>query len=117
MNYSPHKFSVPVSKQNIIEIEKDQEVIIEEALYPKILYFTATWCGPCQRIQPVYKELAEKFPNINFFKIDVDKNEEIASKFNIKAMPTFFFLKNKNEYKIFSGADKEKLVQHVQYLN
>ena len=53
--------------------------------------FTASWCGPCKRIGPVFAELSQSFPQIHFVKVDVDENEETAARFGVKAMPTFGF--------------------------
>lgn len=69
---------------------------------PDVLFvidFTAEWCGPCKRISPFIDEL-ETIYNINnqqliqVIKVDVDRNEDIASEFNISSMPTFVFIKN-----------------------
>uniref|UniRef100_A0A0G4IE57 Thioredoxin domain-containing protein n=1 Tax=Chromera velia CCMP2878 TaxID=1169474 RepID=A0A0G4IE57_9ALVE len=62
-----------------------------EAKGLKILIdFTATWCGPCQRIAPIFAELATEMEGkIILIKVDVDANGETAEKFGIEAMPTF----------------------------
>ena len=61
-----------------------------------IIDFTATWCGPCQRIGPIFEGHSKsgEFPSIDFFKVDVDAASAVAEKCNVSAMPTF---------KIFSG--------------
>jgi len=102
-------------KGDVLEIIDNNKVVLKDT-YPKVLYFTAKWCGPCQRISPVYKELAQKNPRIKFFKIDVDKNEELTSGFGVQSMPTFFFFRSKTDYKTFSGADVNKLIYHVEHL-
>lgn len=116
MNYTSHKFNQTVSRINeVIEVSNNDQIVLKN-IYPKILYFTAKWCGPCQRISPVYKFLAESNPDIKFFKIDVDVNDELTVAFGVKSMPTFIFIKNANEYKSFTGADEHKLKEHIQYL-
>jgi thioredoxin 1 len=69
---------------------------------PDVLFvidFTAEWCGPCKRISPFIDQL-ETMYNINnqqlihVIKVDVDRNEDITSEFNISSMPTFVFIKN-----------------------
>jgi thiol-disulfide isomerase/thioredoxin len=112
MSYTPHNFNQVVSKAKVIEITDNLPIILKD-VYPKVLYFTAKWCGPCQRISPVYKNLAEANPGIKFFKIDVDENKELSEIFGISAMPTFFFFRSKTDYKTFSGADSNKLNQYV----
>ena len=74
-----------------------------------VLDFSATWCGPCQSIKPVYKRLSKEFPRILFIEIDYEKNKEIEEKFKIKGFPTFIFIQNNTVLKKFSGADVNKL--------
>jgi len=82
-----------------------------------VLDFTAGWCGPCKRIGPVFEKLAEENPGIKFFKVDVDKNEEVAALEEISAMPTFKFYKDgkKLDFEL-QGASEEKLKGNVQKL-
>jgi thioredoxin 1 len=51
--------------------------------------FTATWCGPCRMIAPVYESLAAEFPWCEFIKIDVDQNQEVSAWAGVMSMPTF----------------------------
>ena len=65
---------------------------------PYILYFTASWCGPCRMISPEFERLKQNYPDIAFYKIDIDECEELASMFSIRSVPTFFMYKKKREY-------------------
>lgn len=82
----------------------------------KILYFTATWCGPCQRIKPVFKELEQEYPDMSFNSIDVDLNSDLAEKYGVESMPTFVFLFNEKEVNRFSGASADKLKEAIKKL-
>ena len=65
---------------------------------PYILYFTASWCGPCRMISPEFERLKQNYPDIGFYKIDIDECEELASMFSIRSVPTFYIYKKKREY-------------------
>lgn len=78
--------------------------------------FTASWCGPCQRIAPVFQQLAGKYLKAVFIKIDVDKCQETAAAQGVSAMPTFIFYKNRAKVDRLQGADptalENKIVQY-----
>jgi len=61
---------------------------------PVLLDFSATWCGPCQKIAPLVEELAKDFSGrAKVFKIDVDNNQELASQYGIMSVPTLMIIK------------------------
>ncbi|OQO13075.1 hypothetical protein B0A48_02539 [Cryoendolithus antarcticus] len=81
--------------------------------------FTATWCGPCKTIKPLYDALSTQLsrPNqITFVTIDVDAQKEIASTYNVTAMPTFVIFKAGRETKRIRGADVRALDKAVREL-
>ena len=78
-----------------------------------VVDFTASWCGPCQRIAPVFAKMAEEMPDVEFVKVDVDENEETAQACGIRAMPTFQFYKAGNKVDEFSGASEEKIRETI----
>ncbi|XP_016102508.1 thioredoxin b isoform X2 [Sinocyclocheilus grahami] len=80
-----------------------------------VVDFTATWCGPCQNIAPVFKTLSEKQENGNvvFLKVDVDDAQDVAAFCDIKCMPTFHFYKNGKKIDEFSGSNHVKLEEII----
>lgn len=77
-----------------------------------IVDFTATWCGPCKMIGPVFDALAAEYgERAVFLKVDVDENGETAQDCGIRAMPTFQFYKGGGKVAEFAGADKAKLLE------
>ncbi|KAJ8452176.1 hypothetical protein Cgig2_016757 [Carnegiea gigantea] len=78
-----------------------------------VLYFTATWCGPCRSISPVYASLAERYPNVVLVKVDIDEARDVASQWNISSVPTFFFVKDGETIDEVVGADKSSLERMI----
>ena len=67
--------------------------------------FFATWCGPCKAMNPVLKQLkAALGKDISIIKIDVDKNQKIAAKQNVRGVPTLALYVNGKEKWRQSGA-------------
>jgi thioredoxin 1 len=62
---------------------------------PVIVDFHAVWCSPCKMQSPILKEVVAEFgEKIKVIKIDVDQNNEIASRYNIQSVPTLIIFKN-----------------------
>jgi thiol-disulfide isomerase/thioredoxin len=109
-----------VKIQNTINIVEETDTLEEmiDKTKPYVLYFTASWCGPCKSIYPLFDELSKRYSNIAFYKIDIDECEEFVSKFNIESVPTFYFYKKNNEYfNICKGADTILLSNRIYSLN
>jgi len=65
----------------------EQEVL--QSSIPAVVDFYGEWCGPCKGFTTRLEKLAEEYSNkINFFKLNIDKNEEITEKYNIIGLPT-----------------------------
>lgn len=76
---------------------------------PVIVDFYADWCGPCKMMSPVMDELSDKYKEkMNFFKCNVDENENIAQKYNIMSIPAIFIFSNGEIVKKFVGAQSKK---------
>ncbi|MBF0706320.1 MULTISPECIES: thioredoxin [Bacillales] len=56
--------------------------------------FWAPWCGPCKMIAPVLEELDSEMSDVKVVKLDVDENQETASKFGVMSIPTLLVFKN-----------------------
>lgn len=62
---------------------------------PVLVDFFATWCGPCQMMQPILQETAKQLGDkVKIIKVDVDKNPLAASKFQVRGVPTLILFQN-----------------------
>jgi thioredoxin 1 len=78
-----------------------------------VIDFSATWCGPCKMIAPLFQQLSEAIPGVVFIKIDVDENPDTAAKYNVSAMPTFVFLKSGEVIDRLMGANPARLQELI----
>ncbi|KAK8586873.1 hypothetical protein V6N13_085892 [Hibiscus sabdariffa] len=82
---------------------------------PKLMVidFSASWCGPCKFMEPALNDMAAKFTDVEFVKLDVDELPDVAQEFGVQAMPTFVLLKNGKEVDRVVGAQKNELEKKV----
>jgi len=59
-----------------------------------VVYFTASWCGPCRRLAPRIAELVAQNPQIRWLKVDVDRNSYTATYCNVKSIPSFMAIQD-----------------------
>jgi len=82
-----------------------------------ILYFTAKWCGPCQRVKPLLTELEKTYnasrPDdiIQLIKIDIDDEDDLPNYFKVSSIPNITFIKNGETIMTVIGADDQKIRQ------
>ena len=62
---------------------------------PTLVDFFATWCGPCKMQSPIIEKVKEEVGDAaNVLKIDIDKNEAVARKYNVQSIPTLILFMN-----------------------
>ena len=85
--------------------------------HPCVIDFYATWCSPCQRMAPMIEKLALKYAGkVDFYRVDVDKETELASEvFGIEAMPTFVYIDKSGAINSTTGAvDANEMVSNIE---
>lgn len=104
---------IELTKAAFIEKVFDYENNPQEWKYagdkPAIVDFYATWCGPCRMISPILTELAAEYSDeIYIYKIDVDKEPELASVFGVRSVPTIIFVPMGESPQVAQGALPKK---------
>ena len=75
--------------------------------------FFADWCGPCKMLAPVLDELSTSNPEIDFYKINVDENQDIANAFEISSIPCLIIFKDGEEVDRAVGFKSKQQLQEI----
>lgn len=95
---------------------KNTDEVLDDTDNYLFFYFTATWCGPCKRIAPSIIKLDEGLSEkkIRFCKVDIDENEELCERCEIKSVPTFIIMKDKKILGTVNGANIDKVGELIK---
>jgi thioredoxin 1 len=82
---------------------------------PVLIDFSATWCGPCKTLAPILKQVKDNLgERITIIKIDVDKNQQLASKYQVRGVPTMILYQNGKQLWRQSGVlSKEEIIKII----
>ena len=78
---------VELTKENFEEVVTSNDIVVVD--------YWAEWCGPCKSFGPVFEKVSEDFPNAVFAKVDTENEQEIASFFQIRSIPTLMIFREK----------------------
>lgn len=101
--------------EKVFDMNSEELVFLGDK--PVIVDFTASWCGPCQRIAPILEELAVEYDGkIIIYKVDIDKERGLAQSFNVSSIPAILYIPaNGNEPVMTIGArGKEKFKEEIR---
>ncbi|MGO2300265.1 thioredoxin [Paucilactobacillus nenjiangensis] len=95
------------TKENFSEVTAGPITIVD---------FWAPWCGPCKMVDPILEQLEPKFADkINFVKMNVDDNQELAEQFKVMSIPSLVVFKNGVAKEKITGVfPKEKLERYFE---
>ena len=102
----------------VYNYEKNPKEWKYEGGKPAIVDFYATWCGPCKMMSPILDEISKEYEGkINVYKVNVDKEADLASVFGIRSIPSLLFVPMKKEPSMVQGAmpknELKKLVDDI----
>ena len=81
---------------------------------PCIIDFYTTWCGPCKRLAPIMEELAAEYAGkVYFYKIDVEKETEIAQAFNITSFPRILYIPKSGKPMMQIGLQPKEQIKEI----
>jgi thioredoxin-like negative regulator of GroEL len=83
----------------------------------KVVEFSADWCGDCKRIAPDMPEITQSFTNYQFAEIDVDSEQQVAERYNVKGIPTFIVFEEGKEVGRLPSRDAKTKEQVMDFLN
>lgn len=96
-------------KRLVMDYEAHPQEWVFQGRRPAVVDFYATWCGPCKMTAPVVEKLAGKYAGkVDFYKVDIDEEQELASVFGIQSIPTFLFVPLNGAPTIQMGAMQRK---------
>ncbi len=81
---------------------------------PAVIDFYASWCGPCRALAPKLEEIADEYAGkVDVYKVDVDAEEELASLFKIRTIPTLLFIPKNGTPQMTSGVLSKVQLQKI----
>ncbi|MBI5707907.1 MAG: thioredoxin [Armatimonadetes bacterium] len=80
---------------------------------PVLVDFWAEWCGPCRAIAPSIEQIAQEYAGkVKVYKVDVDREGDLAMKFNVMSIPTLLVFKGGQKVgQMIGGAPKQKIIE------
>ncbi|GET31495.1 hypothetical protein PbJCM13498_03580 [Prolixibacter bellariivorans] len=100
--------NVPPSKKIKVLNNKNFKTVIRSGTV--LVDFWAPWCGPCKMIAPTLNEIAEENHNVTIAKVNVDEQQQLAQKYNIRNIPTMILFRDGKAEKRITGVKSKKAI-------
>jgi thioredoxin 1 len=96
---------ITVTDGNFAEVIEDGQGLV-------IVDFWAAWCGPCRMVAPIIEQLADEYAGkLQVGKVDVDANQQISMKYNIRSIPSILFFKDGQHVDTVVGAVPKAMLE------
>ena len=101
--------------EKIYDYEKKKEWEFQGSL-PAVIDFYADWCAPCKMVAPIMEDLSDDYEGkVNFYKVNTDTEQELATAFGIMTIPSLLFIPQKGEPQMARGAlSREAFVKMIR---
>ena len=97
-------FAAEISECEFSEIVNNSHEVV-------VVHFYAEWCMPCLMMSPIIEELAQNMKKVNFNKINIEDNKDLAKKFKISCIPCIIIFKKGCEVNRLTGVQTSDLIQ------
>ena len=109
-----HSLTASDFRKKIMDYESHPEEWVFAGSHPAVIDFYTTWCGPCKMMAPVIESLAQHYAGkVDFYKVDIEQEPELAAVFGIRSIPTFLFIPMKGNPTIQMGAMQKEDFEEI----
>ena len=110
-NITKEDFAKKVYDIKNVESADDLKLIGDK---PVVIDFYAPWCGPCKILEPVFDEVSEDYKGkVDFYKVDIDEELEIAVAFGIRSVPMILYIPTKGKPNLEVGAPSKDELNYL----
>lgn len=101
-------------KNKVWNFEANPQEFVYAGELPAIVDFYADWCAPCRKIAPIMEQLAKEYDGkLKIYKINVDKEQQLAAVFQIRSIPSVLFIPQSGQPMMQAGALTEEMYRKV----